>query len=124
MATEPLPLVVPLIHLKAKELDERDYSYITYIRKQLANEPLYQEYIDYCTDELIIRFLVARSNVVATKEAIITAIKWRKTRLPVKGILGIYTYNLCVIMCLRVKIHSEICIFPAWVLEEALAYYP
>ena len=92
MATEPLPLVVPLIHLKAKDLDERDHSYITHIRKQLANEPLYQEYIEYCTDALIIRFLVARSNVVATKDAIITALKWRKTRLPVKGILGRYNH--------------------------------
>ena len=94
MTTETLPLVVPLIHLKAKDLDERDLSYITYIRKQLANEPLYQEYLEYCTDELIIRFLVARSNVVATKEAIITALKWRKTRLPVKGILGMCNYML------------------------------
>lgn len=79
--------IVPSVHLKSDEITEAISQSIRELQKELLNNPLYGEYISWCNESQLQRFLVARQG--KSKEALElanAALKWRKSRLPPGGI--------------------------------------
>lgn len=78
--------VQPNLHLKCPPIDDTVRSLIQQLRSNLEHEHLYQEYFEFCSDEQLHRFLIARQNrLKESTDMAITALKWRKTRLPPGG---------------------------------------
>jgi len=86
MAT-PHQVVIPDLHLKTPAIDDDHVSsLIQQLRQKLENEPLYHEYYDFCSDEQLHRFLIARQHKLKeSHDMTISALRWRKTRLPAGG---------------------------------------
>lgn len=86
--------VQPALHLKCPPIDDATASLIQQLRQKLEYEPLYQEYNEFCSDDQLHRFLIARQNrLKESTEMAITALKWRKTRLPVGGPAALSNWN-------------------------------
>ena len=90
MSAKVAELVNPEVHIKAPPLDEASFERIAELRNLLVDEPLYQEYSEWCNDEQLQRFLTARQNrLPQAKDLTLAALKWRKTRIPPEGITAI-----------------------------------
>jgi hypothetical protein len=76
------------IHVRSPMIDEITAKQINELKKLLHDEPLHLDYKSWCTDDLLHRFLVARRHVVLeANELLLSALKFRTTRIPGKGIL-------------------------------------
>jgi hypothetical protein len=77
----------PVVHLMSAPISDLANSLIRDLRQSLESESVYHEYRDWCTDAQLNRFCIARNNNFAkTREMILSALKWRKTRIPVDGV--------------------------------------
>ena len=90
MNAKVVELVNPEVHIKAPPIDEASSERIAELRNLLVDEPLYQEYSVWCSDEQLQRFLTARQNrIPQAKDLTLAALKWRKTRIPPEGITAL-----------------------------------
>ena len=78
------------VHIKTTAIDENITQHIEELRQLLHEEVLYIEYKSWCCDEQLHRFLLARNyRVHESFELLMSALKWRTTRIPSKGIIGL-----------------------------------
>lgn len=78
------------VHIKTNIINEKHAHHIAELRQLLHEEVLYIEYKSWCCDEQLHRFLIARNfKVHDSFELLMSALKWRTTRIPSKGILGL-----------------------------------
>jgi hypothetical protein len=77
------------VHLNSSgiELDSVKLEVLHELRLKLDDVHLALEYKDWLTDGTLKRFLIARQfNVKASFDLLVSALEWRKTRVPVNGI--------------------------------------
>lgn len=76
------------VHIKTNAIDEKITQHIEELRQLLHEEVLYIECKSWCCDDQLHRFLLARNyRVHDSFELLMSALKWRMTRIPSKGII-------------------------------------
>lgn len=74
------------VHIRSPDITPGMIESITEVRKSLEGNDLFGQYATWCSDEIIVLFLIARQcNVKQAVDLLASALKWRITRVPSDG---------------------------------------
>ena len=75
------------IHLLSPLIDDNSSAKIKELREMLLPLKLYHDYRNWCTDQQLQRFLIARQyEVKSSYDLMVAALNWRNCRVPPQGI--------------------------------------
>jgi hypothetical protein len=94
LPTEKHPPFPINVHIVSPAIDSEGQNAIEELRGLLQHTEEYRMYQEWCTDEQLHRFLIARLfHVTNAYDMLISALRWRVKRIPPEGIESLYGWE-------------------------------